>query len=154
VKRTSLSVPIVSAYADPHVGGVEVVAEQARSLAALGHDVTVVTSHCGAGKARRPRGDDHTVIPIPAWDGHEGRWRVAVPVWSPSVAWRLARRTRNADIVHVHDAYHASSVLAVSFAELRRQLPFIAKRAGIVEYDKAVVKLTLEFVYWSVGRLT
>jgi hypothetical protein len=34
---------IVSAYADPHLGGVEVVVgQQARTLVALGHEVTVI----------------------------------------------------------------------------------------------------------------
>jgi D-inositol-3-phosphate glycosyltransferase len=154
VKRTSLSVLIVSAYADPHIGGVEVVvAQQARTLAALGHDVTVLTSRCGAGKARRERCDGYTVIRIPAWNGLEDRWGVAVPIWSPSVVWQLASLTRNADIVHVHDAYHASSVLAASFAKLRRRPIFVTQHVGIVEHDKAVVKLVQELIYSSVGTL-
>ena len=49
VARQGLAnVLIVSAYAHPHIGGVEVVVgQQARTLVALGHKVTVVTSRCG-----------------------------------------------------------------------------------------------------------
>ena len=85
VKRTPPSVLIVSAYAHPHIGGVEVVAgQQARTLAALGHDVTVVTSRCGEGGARYERVDGYTVIRIAAWNGLEDRGGVPFPVWSPS----------------------------------------------------------------------
>ena len=50
------SVLIVAAYADPHVGGVEVVVgQQASTLAALGHAVTVVTSRCGPATPGRSR---------------------------------------------------------------------------------------------------
>jgi hypothetical protein len=45
-----LRILIVSAYAPPHLGGVEVVvAQQAATLAAFGHQVTVLTSQCEAG---------------------------------------------------------------------------------------------------------
>src|ERR1700691_3705206 len=91
---------IVSAYADPHVGGVEVVVgQQARTLAALGHDVTVVTSRCGVGGATREQVGGYTVIRIPAWNGLEHRWGVPFPLWSPSAVWRLARLTGEADVV-------------------------------------------------------
>jgi len=104
VKGTPPSVLIVSAYADPHVGGVEiVVGQQARTLAARGHDVTVVTSRCGEGVAKREQVDGYTVVRIAAWNGFEERRGVPFPVWSPGAIWRLARLIANADVVHVHD---------------------------------------------------
>jgi D-inositol-3-phosphate glycosyltransferase len=145
---------IVSAYADPHVGGVEVVVgQQARTLAALGHDVTVVTSRCGVGGATREQVGGYTVIRIPAWNGLEHRWGVPFPLWSPSAVWRLARLTGEADVVHVHDVYYGSSVLAAGLARRRRRPLFITQHVGIVEHDKAVVKLVQKAVYSSVGRL-
>jgi glycosyltransferase involved in cell wall biosynthesis len=145
---------IVSAYADPHVGGVEVVVgQQARTLAALGHDVTVVTSRCGVGGATREQVGGYTVIRIPAWNGLEHRWGVPFPLWSPSAIWRLARLTGEADVVHVHDVYYGSSVLAAGLARRRRRPLFITQHVGIVEHDKAVVKLVQKAVYSSVGRL-
>ena len=71
-KGTPLRVLIVSAYADPHIGGIEVVVgQQARTLAALGHHVTVVTSSCGADATRYERIDGYSVVRIPAWNGLE-----------------------------------------------------------------------------------
>jgi glycosyltransferase involved in cell wall biosynthesis len=154
IKRTPPSVLIVSAYAAPHVGGVEViVGQQARTLATLGHDVTVVTSRCGEGTSGREQVDGYTLIRIPAWNGLEDRGSVPFPVWSPSAVWRIARLMGNADVVHVHDVYHGSSVLAASMAKRRRRPLFITQHVGIVEHDKAAVKFAQKLVYSSVGRL-
>jgi D-inositol-3-phosphate glycosyltransferase len=153
-KGTLPSVLIVSAYAEPHLGGVEVVVgQQACTLAALGHNVTIVTSRCGEGRARHEQVDGYTVIRIPAWNGLEDRRGVPFPVWSPSAVWRLARLIGNADVVHVHDVYHGSSVLAAILAKWRRRPLFITQHVGIVEHDKAVVKFVQKLVYSSVGRL-
>ncbi len=152
--RTPPSVLIVSAYADPHVGGVEVVVgQQARTLAERGHDVTVVTSRCGEGGARHEQVDGYTVIRIAAWNGLEDRLGVPFPAWSPSAIWQLGRLIGNADIVHLHDVYHGSSVLAAILAKRRRRPLFITQHVGIVEHDKAVVKVAQKLVYSSVGRL-
>jgi D-inositol-3-phosphate glycosyltransferase len=153
-KATLPRVLIVSAYAAPHVGGVEVIVGQlARTLAALGHGVTVATSRCGQGTAGREQVDGYTVIRIPAWNGLEHRSGVPFPVWSPSAIWRLARLIRNADVVHVNDVYHGSSVLAAILAKLHRRPLFITQHVGIVEHDKEIVKFAQKLVYSSVGRL-
>jgi glycosyltransferase involved in cell wall biosynthesis len=154
VKRTLPSVLIVSAYADPHVGGVEVlVGQQARTLAACGHDVTVVTSRCGEGGAIYEQVDGYTVVRVAAWNGLEERSGVPLPVWSPSAIWRLARLIANADVVHVHDVYHGSSVLAAILAHCRGRPLFITQHVGIVEHDKTLVKYAQKLIYSSVGRL-
>jgi D-inositol-3-phosphate glycosyltransferase len=153
-KRAPLRILIVSAYADPHVGGVEVVVgQQARTLAARGHDVTVVTSHCGAGGAAHEQVDGYTVVRIAAWNGLEERSGVPFPVWSPSAMWRLARLIANADVVHVHDVYHGSSVLAAILAKRRGRPLFITQHVGIVEHNKALVKSMQKLIYSSIGRL-
>jgi D-inositol-3-phosphate glycosyltransferase len=153
-KGMPLRVLIVSAYADPHVGGVEVVVGQhARTLAALGHKVTVVTSRCGESDARREQVDGYTVIRIPAWNGLEDRWGVPFPMWSPSAVWRLASLIGRADVVHVQDVYYGSSVLAAGLARWRGRPLFVSQNVGIVEHDKATVKFAQKLVYSSVGRL-
>ena len=149
-----LNVLIVSAYADPHVGGVEVVVgQQARTLAALGHDVTVVTSRCGPGGAAREQADGYTVVRVPAWNGLEHSRGVPFPVWSPGAARRLGALVRDADVVHVHDVYHGSSVLAAVLARRRRRSLFVTQHVAIVAHDKAVVELAQKLVYCCAGRL-
>ncbi len=154
ISRAPLRILIVSAYAHPHVGGVEVVVEQqARTLAAIGHRVTVATSDCAATAARREQVDGYTVIRMPAWNGLEDRLGIAFPLWGPSAAWRIARLIGTADVVHVHDGYHGSSVLAASLARVLRRPLFITQHVGIVEHDKPAVKRMQQIAYRTVGRL-
>jgi glycosyltransferase involved in cell wall biosynthesis len=158
-----LRILIVSAYALPHLGGVEVVvARQAATLAALGHQVTVMTSRYEAGasgtdgQAQQSRTGQvgYRVIQVPAWNGLERRWGIAVPVYRP---WQLLRQlirlSRDADVIHVHDAYHASSVLAACLARLLRKPLFATQHVGMVEHDMAAVRLAQWIVYAAAGRL-
>ena len=144
---------IVSAYAPPHVGGVEVVvAQQARTLAATGFTVTVVTSRTGRG-SRREELDGWTVVRVPAWNGTEHRLGVPFPVWSPTGLWTLVREVLRADVVHVHDVLYVSSVLGTLVARLLRRPVFLTQHVAVVEHDRAVVGLAQRAVYGTAGRL-
>jgi D-inositol-3-phosphate glycosyltransferase len=148
------SVLIVSAYAHPHIGGVEVVVgQQARTLAALGHKVTVVTSRCGANGAAHEEVDGYTVVRIRAWNLLEECSGIPFPVWAPSAVWRLSNLIRKADVVHIHDVFYGSSVLAASLARRHHRPIFITQHVGVVEHDKAVVKLAQKLLYSSAGKL-
>ena len=160
----SLRILIVSAYAPPHLGGVEVVvAQQATSLAALGHQVTVLTSQCAAGASspdRRtqppPYADQggYRMIRVPAWNGFEHRWGIAVPVYRPLRLLRQQiRLSRDADVIHVYDVYHPSSVLASCLARLLRKPLFATQSVGIVDHDMLMVRLAQRAVYTTIGRL-
>ena len=145
---------IVSAYAEPHLGGVEVVvAQQARTLTALGRGVTVVTSRCDARVAKHEQVDGFEIVRVPAWNGLEDLKGVPLPIWSPWAFLRLARLIRKTDVVHVHDVYHASSVVAASLAKLLRRPLFLTQHVAIVDHDTAVVRLFQKVIYSSVGRL-
>jgi D-inositol-3-phosphate glycosyltransferase len=158
-----LRILIISAYALPHLGGVEVVvAQQAATLAALGHRVTVLTSDCEArasGTDRQtwePRTSQggYQMIRIPAWNGLERRWGIAVPVYRPVRLFRqLVRLSRAADVVHTHDVYPPSSVLAACLARLLRKPLFVTQNVGIVEHDMRVVGLAQRIAYATAGRL-
>ncbi len=147
------SVLIVSVYAHPHIGGIEVVVEQqARTLSAIGHKVTVVTSRCDANEATHEEVDGYTVVRIPAWNFLEERIGVPFPIWSPNAVWRLGNLIRGADVVHVHDVYYGSSVLAASLARYYHRPLFVTQHVGVVEHDKMLVKLAQKLVYSSAGK--
>jgi len=144
---------IVSAYAEPHVGGVEVVvAQQARTLVALGHHVTLVTSQCGAGATKFEHVDGFDIVRFPAWNKLEELRGVALPIWSPAAIWPLARLVKDADIVHVHDVYHPASMLAAMHAKRLGRPLFITQHVAIVDHDKAIVKLVQKLIYASAAR--
>jgi glycosyltransferase involved in cell wall biosynthesis len=158
-----LRILIVSAYAPPHLGGVEVVvAQQAATLAALGHQVTVLTSQCEAeasGADRQTRQPyigqgGYRVIRVPAWNGLERCWSIAVPVFRPpQLLLQLIRLSRDADVIHVHDVYHPSSVLAAFLTRSLRKPLFVTQHTGIVEHGMLAVLLAQRIVYATVGRL-
>jgi D-inositol-3-phosphate glycosyltransferase len=144
---------VVSAYAHPHIGGIEVVvAQQARTLAALGHEVTVVTSRCARSEAALEEVDGYTVVRISAWNFFEERIGVPFPIWNLSAVWRLADLIRRCDFVHVHDVYYGSSILAASIARRYRRPIFVTQHVAVVEHDKAFVKLVQRLVYSTAGR--
>jgi D-inositol-3-phosphate glycosyltransferase len=146
-----LRILIVSAYAMPHLGGVEVVVEQqARTLASLGHQVTVLTSRCGGGQARERR-DGYEVIRVAAWNGLERRGSVPVPLWTPLAIVQIARLVRRADIVHVHDAYHASSFFAALFSRWNSRPLFLTAHVGIVSHDSRAVEAVQRLFYATVA---
>jgi glycosyltransferase involved in cell wall biosynthesis len=139
---------IVSAYAAPHVGGVEVVvSQQARTLAALGYQVRVVTSRSDRTSARRERADGFETIRLPAWNVLEARAGAPFPLWSPASLARIARLAAAADIVHVHDAYHPSSLLAGLAARARSRPLFVTQHVAVVEHDKPAVSFAQRLCY-------
>ena len=154
LKQAATRVLIVSPYAFPHIGGIEVLVEQqARALADLGHDVTVVTSRYGRTTARREQRDGYTVVRIAAWNGLEKRFGIPFPLWSPSAVWRLARLIGRANVVHAHDAYYVSSILAGALSWLRRRPFFMTQHVATVMHNIAAVILVQKVIYGSVGRL-
>jgi glycosyltransferase involved in cell wall biosynthesis len=142
---------IVSAYAEPHVGGVEVVvAQQARTLVDLGYQVTVITSRCGGGAARE-RLDGFEIVRVPAWNVLEERKAVAFPLWSPSALRRLALAVKDADIVHVHDVYPISSVFAAALAARARRPLFVTQHVAIVSHDNGLVERVQRACYATIA---
>jgi len=142
------SVLIVSAYAHPHLGGVEVVvSQQARSLVTLGYQVKVITSSVPGAPAHERTADGYEVIRLPAWNGLEARKGVPLPFWSPAALARIARLTSGADLVHVHDVYHPSSLVAALAAKRRRKPLFVTQHVAIVNHDLAIVEAAQKLCY-------
>ena len=147
-----MKVLIVSAYALPHVGGIEVVvAQQAQCLAELGHDVTVFTSSAGATTGEECV-DGYRIVRNKVWNGLERRG-VPFPLWGPSALSRLARLVRASDVVHVHDVSYQSSLWAGLIAKLLHRRLLITQHVGMVEHDSPIVMWVQGVVYASYGRL-
>src|SRR6185437_8993905 len=89
----------------------------------------------------------------PAWNGLEDLKGVPLPIWSPVSFLKLARLIRKADVIHVHDVYHASSIIAAGLAKLLRLPLFLTQHVAIVDHDTAAVRFFQNLVYSSVARL-
>jgi glycosyltransferase involved in cell wall biosynthesis len=149
---SALNVAIFVHYLPPHVGGIEVVAEnQAKSLAAAGEKVTVITSACAA-EPGLSGSANYAVRRIRAWNYFEERWGAVFPVYAPSLIWHGYRAVRRADVVHVHDAFYLTSLVAAAWARVLRKPLILTQHIDIVPHPNPVVRLVQRLVYSTTGR--
>jgi D-inositol-3-phosphate glycosyltransferase len=149
-----MNVLIVSTFAPPHVGGLEVVVEQqARSLADMGHDVTVFTGRHDRSLPREEQIDCYRVVRTPVWNAIEERTSVPYPIWGIRSLLPLVRLVRSADVVHVHDVYYQPTVLAGFLARLAGRPLFVTQHVSIVQHDSAPVMWIQRLIYATVGAL-
>lgn len=148
---------LVCHYYPPHVGGIEqVVQAEAQRLAALGHEVTVLTSAVGSADETAPSGTRDEggvrVVRIAAWNGLEQRAGVPFPIFSPRILTQALRLARQADLVHIHDCFYLSSWSAGLAAALARKPFVLSQHVAMVDHPSAAVLAVQRFVYGIFGR--
>ncbi len=143
---------LVSHYFPPHLGGIEnVVAEQARHLAAAGADVMVLTS--GRPGGIEQLGERVRVLRVPAWDGLQERAGIPFPVPGPRLLTSAVRWARWADVIHVHDGAYLTS-WAAGLASVVTGTPMVMhQHVAIVDHPSTVVRLVQQAVWGTAGRL-
>ncbi|GLW33450.1 glycosyltransferase family 4 protein [Actinoplanes regularis] len=147
-----LRVLLVSHYFPPHLGGIEnVVAEEARHLAAAGAEVTVLTTGRPGGAETLSGGA--RVVRVPAWDGLHERAGIPFPVPGPRLLVQAMRLVAWADVVHVHDGAYLTSWAAFAAVVLRRKPMFMTQHVAIVDHPSSLVRLVQQTVWSSLGRL-
>jgi len=145
-----LRVLLVSHYYPPHLGGIEnVVRNEAVQLAALGVDVTVLTSGERSGAVDEA---GVRVVRVRAWNGVERRAGVPFPVLSPRLLPTALRLVRRADVVHVHDCLYPTSWAAGLTAALTRTPHLVTQHVALVEHPSALVRGVQRAVYATAGR--
>jgi D-inositol-3-phosphate glycosyltransferase len=147
-----MKVLIVATFIPPHVGGLEVIVTQhAKSLAAMGHSVTVLTSRHDKRLLRDEQIDGYRVVRTPTWNAIEDRTAVPFPLWGVRTLAPLFRLVRQADVVHVHDVYYQPSLVGALAARVLRRPLFVTQHVSLVEHDNAVVMGVQRLVYATVG---
>jgi glycosyltransferase involved in cell wall biosynthesis len=134
----------------PHVGGMEIVAwSEATRLAALGHEVTVLTSSARSSVVSE---DGVRVVRVAAWNGLEDRMGVPFPLFSPRILVRAVRLARWAQLIHVHDCFYLSSWSAGLGAVLARRPLVLSQHVGLVDHPSGAVRAIQRLVYRIAGR--
>ncbi|HET9516743.1 MAG TPA: glycosyltransferase family 4 protein [Actinoplanes sp.] len=135
-----MKILIVSSYFPPHVGGVEVVAQQqAAALADAGHTVVVGTSRTGETQAHRERREGYDIVRLPVSNLLERRTGVPYPLIGPAF-WRgLAALVAWCDVVHVHDVLYQPPQLAALLARRAGKPMYVTQHAGRVRHHNPVV---------------
>lgn len=144
---------IAVSYVLPHLGGIEIVAEhQARHLARSGRDVHVLTSafERPSGVSAEPEG--HTMHRLRFWNITEDKFGAPFPLFAPSLWWHARKLVRQADVVHVHDAFYMTSFAAALWARLSGKPLVLTQHVAEIPHPKAVVRLGQKVVYATTGR--
>ena len=135
----------------PHVGGMEIVAqEQAKHLVKSGATVDVVTSHC-ADKPGTTKRDGYRVHRIRALNIFESKMGVPFPVFSPLLFWRMRKLVKDADVVHVHDVFYMSSFVAALWARQLSKPLFITQHVAMIPHPNRFVTFVQNMVYRTTG---
>lgn len=142
---------IVSHYFPPHTGGIEfVAANQARRLAGHGYQVTVLTSRVNKNETSGFV-DGVSIFRIKAWNGLEAKG-IPFPLFSPSIAWSAFRLVKQADIVHIHDAFYLSSFWASFAAWILRKPVVVTQHVDLVPHGRKFPVLVQRIVYATTGK--
>ena len=139
-------------YYPPHVGGIEVVAEgQASSLADAGEKVTVITGASAARPGLTLSGNC-SIRRIRAWNYLEKRWGAVFPVYAPSLIWHSYRAVKHADIVHVHDSFYLTSLVAAIWARILRRPLILTQHVDLIPHPIFIVRFAQRLIYSTTGR--
>jgi D-inositol-3-phosphate glycosyltransferase len=150
IPTESLRVLLVCHYYPPHVGGIEnVVRDEAVRLAALGHEVVVLTSGDRGGSTEE---NGFRVVRVAAWNGLERRIGVPFPVLSPGLLVQALRWAGWADVVHVHDCFYLTSWTAGVASALRRTPLVLTQHVATVDHPSVAVRTVQKLVYGVAGR--
>ena len=149
-----MKIVLISHYFPPHVGGIEYVAQnQAKYLAKKGHDVSVITSAIGTKKGRHKDSDGYTVFRIAASNMMEKKTGVPFPIFSPKLLTQTYRLVKQADIVHVHDAFYVSSQISGIVSIIMRKPFYITQHVATVDHPSRLVMFVQKTIYHTLGKL-
>jgi D-inositol-3-phosphate glycosyltransferase len=150
---------VVSAYAPPHVGGIETLVDAlATRLAGRGHDVTVVASTAGIRDGLGTPMElppQYRIIHVPAlYSLLERRVGVPYPVFAPTLLRVLRQEIAEADVVHAHGFLFQSTVAALALARraARRPVTVLTEHVGHVPYPSRVLDLIEAAAIGTLGR--
>jgi len=149
-----MKILIVIHYFPPHIGGMEEVSKsQAGSLAALGHDVVVLTCrHDRRVPAGESTGAGYRVRRFRALNFIESRFGVTFPIVSPSFIWSAYREARDADVVHIHDVFYPTSHSAALATRLAGKPFVMTQHVALVDFPNRLVMAAQRIVYRLAGR--
>lgn len=152
MEKRNKNIVIVTHYYTPHIGGIEIVAHnQAKQLVAEGHTVTVITSKLAFDKTKYSI-DGVSIVRVKAYNIFE-KWGIPFPIFSPKLWFVLSKIVRNADVVHVHDAFYMSSFFAVLSAKLYKKPIVLTQHIAFVSHPTKIVNLIQRIVYRTTGAL-
>jgi glycosyltransferase involved in cell wall biosynthesis/SAM-dependent methyltransferase len=150
-----LRVTVVSHYALPHIGGIEVVVDrEVRALRESGCRVTLVTTDIGGPGGTPQYAEGVQVERLPAWNGLERRLGIPYPFVLPSHIPRLMSLVRECDVLHVHGAIYQLSVLAILLGKAMGKRVILTEHCGPQPHASRVATAVARLGFETLGRVT
>lgn len=147
------SVAVVSHYALPHIGGIEVVVDrEVRALAAAGCEVVLITTAADGDGGTPDYPANVRVTRLPAWNGLECRIRLPYPVIRPSAFARLVRLIAPCQVVHVYGAVYPISVAAITAAKAMGKFVILMEHSGPQPHACWAATAASRLAFESLGR--
>lgn len=147
-----MHIAMCSHYCLPHAGGVETVVEALASRMAARHRVTLVSS-AWAGLEGVTRDGARTTWRLPALHVSE-RYGVPYPVPTGAYVRAAMAEVAQADVVHVHGALYAQTMLARRTARRARRPLVLTEHVGYVPYPGAVLQAVQSAAWRLIGDAT
>ena len=147
MSRPPLRALQVSAYAPPHLGGIEICAEELfNTLTDLGCELAWIASDVPRVSSQGRR------IRVPACNQIEDWFGVPIPIPSVSAVKKIWRAVQDTELVHVHDVLYLNSILSVYFARLMGKPIIVTLHRWPLPYRNRWVTLVQDAVHHSLGR--
>lgn len=142
---------MVSHYALPHRGGIEIIVEKLSALMAeRGHEIKVVSSKIEQTLARPDA--KREFLSVPAFDPLRNHG-VHYPLFSPSLLPVIYRAVGWADVVHVQGMLYEGSLLALLLSRLMNRPAVLTEHAGFVHYEKRLFEVVQAIGVNTIGRI-
>jgi glycosyltransferase involved in cell wall biosynthesis len=146
---------IISHYALPHLGGIEVVVDAlAQEFTSLGHRVTHLAADVAGGGSHPAEPLPYETIRVPAWNPLETKLGVPWPIYSPRLLTKLVQTLRTTDVVHAHGLLYMGSALGLLLAKRFRQPRVLTEHVGHVHYSNPALDRVECIAMATLGRVT
>lgn len=144
----------ISHYYTPHVGGLEIVAEnQVQSLVTHGHEVSVVTCAGTNEQTGTTVVKGVSVYRAKVWNFFDQRFGIPFPMVGLGYLTRSFGAIRQADAVQVHDVFYMSSWFALLWAFVFRKPLILTQHVAMVPHPSQVVMFIQKAVYAIFGKM-
>jgi glycosyltransferase involved in cell wall biosynthesis len=146
---SKLRIGLVTHYMLPHIGGIEILANQLfHSYRKAGCEVRWVSSRVPPQTPKQENGR----VRVGCWNWLERRLGVPWPVWGPTSLTPLMAMINWADILHVHDCLYCSSALTLALARWLNKPVLLSQHIGAITYRSAILNGLASLAYKTLGR--
>ncbi|CAH0348134.1 glycosyltransferase [Aquabacterium sp. CECT 9606] len=152
-RRPVRSVLMVSAFFPAHGGGIEVVA--GKLVDGLSQSGLTIQWMAGGYPAEFP-GDFAEGVEVDqaaSIDFLEKRLGMPLPIWSAGSVWRLWKRMRRADLVHVHDFLYMPSLMAMVFAAMQGKPLVLTQHIGAINFKSPLASFLIGGLNKTIGKM-